>query len=254
MRFAWTAFLTTAVMATCLVAWRLLLPITDLAVFPLIVLALPVWFGHFLPLRQIRRVEAQIMLLPGSVLRRWMTGRLSSLMVASAMTLAIVPAMGFAVFRAGLAELLALAMITVVTSVLVLAWQRRLGRQLIAPFARHFGAVWGAWLAAIIGAVLLAWLNFNVIARPGYLVSSDMAGAIAAALREVPPRSPWLTTPLSAMTALDTALLWIVARFNDSAWAGSLYSLNAAVFAFAFARSVAAVTEFTLIINKETEP
>jgi len=236
-------------MAVPLALWRLALPLTGWAALALLPLGIAIWWGIYLPLRDRRRAELAVAILPGARLGRWLTGRFGAGLNATLGLLVALPVLGWLALGGQAPVIMAVAAVGLMAGILSTLTTRLLSTTLTDPYARLAGQRIGSVVAALAGLVPLVWINWAVIPIPNEITSASLADAVSAALAARPARDGWPAEVMGLFAALDTAKLWLAAQYRRTVWVGLVFSIDAALVSFVAARSSVAVLEFTRSIT-----
>ncbi|MTH76226.1 hypothetical protein [Paracoccus aestuariivivens] len=236
-----------------LAAWRLGFSYSDWAALALVALGVAIWLGVYRPRLSRRRAELEVVVIPGSALGHWFTGRMGAGLTAGASVLVGVPVLAWVALRSPPLVIAVLLALCVVAGLLSQWAIRVLGRSLTPPFARVMGHGIGSTVAALLALLPLVWLNWAVIAVPHEITSVGLSEAVAAQIAQLPPRAGWLREGLGLFAALDGAKLWLAAQHREALWVGLIFSVDAALVSFVVARSFVAVMEFGRLISGRDE-
>ncbi|MGA0613775.1 hypothetical protein [Paracoccus sp. KR1-242] len=228
-----------------LALWRLAFPLTEWAALALLPLAVAIWMGIYRPLRDRRRAELAVVILPGARLGRWLTGRMGARLNATLATLVSLPVLAWQALAAPAPVLGLLGAVCLLAGLLSMGVTGVLGRGLSPPYARLAGHRIACATAALMALAPLVWINWAVIPVHHDITSLGLSEAMAATLDALPGRESWPREVMGAFAALDAGKLWLAAQYRDAVWVGLLFSLDAALVVFVTARAMVAVQDFT---------
>ena len=227
-----------------LYAWRVLYPVTDIAVFGLAPLTAIVFLGTFHPAIGVHRAKMEAAIIPGTDVSKWLSGRLSTIAFSAVFTLIAVVVLAWQALTIAAAEAVTLLVLCFLASGFSFRAQSWLTSRLHPPFARSIGLGLGYAAAALVFVFILVWINYNYVTYPGYIRVSGLPETISRYIDELPVRRGPIAEVLSFFYAIDAIKIWFVANVGNSFWIRMLYCLDAALVAFVVAKSSTAITDF----------
>jgi hypothetical protein len=242
MRAAYSIGLAQAALFFPLAMWRWIYPDSDWAVFSLIIVFLMLYRGAFVPAAATYRARLGIELRSGSVLSRYLTGRLHASIGALAFSVLATPVLAWQALTASPVEAIGFLALGIVSGTFVLALHAKLGQHFTQWVARSASIAIGALIAAILFVPVLAWINWSYVPHPAGILSDSLPDAVLNSIDDLPQRRGWIAELLTLFYAFDGAKLWVTVRFGSSGWITGLYSLDAALIGFILARSSAILT------------
>ncbi|MDG1372592.1 MAG: hypothetical protein P8Q48_20570 [Paracoccaceae bacterium] len=238
-----------AVLATLLATfsfylWRISFTYSDWAILALIPLTVIIVTSIWPLTLDPWKARLDIALRNESTWKKWLTGRLRTILLSSVFTLGSVTLLAWQALRASTIEAALMLIIFFVSALSYSFGQRLLLRHFRQPFARAFATSLVTWCLAVpatIGIAVLFW-NFAVI--PGRMMDASFQEALQIGLLQLPPRDGWLSNILSVLFGYEAAKIWVVVQLRDYQVLGWIFSLDSALFSFILCRTSIIVAQF----------
>ena len=232
-------------LAVPLYLWRILYPSTDWAALFLAPLTLVLFFGFKKPLGAMLRVRFAAMILDDSRISRFMTGRITTVIHSCIFVAVTVPILAWQALSASDLIALFLVVLCLAASAMALGVRRWLQHHLHDPYSAWHGANLGALIAGMISFPILAWITWNYISFPDEFRTLGFWEAVQFGVAEqLPQRRGWIAEILALPFAIESAQLWLIAKYGTAVWVTVLYSLYLALVAFVVARASTALACF----------
>ncbi len=232
-------------LAVPLYLWRILYPSTDWAAVFLAALTVVLFGGCRKPLAAMLRVRFAAMLLEESWIYRRMTGGIWASIRSCVFVAITVPILAWQALSASDPIGLLLVTLCLAASGTALGARVWLQRHLHEPYRVWHGANLGAVIAGMIFLPILAWTIWNHVPIPGEFRTLGFWEAVQFGVAEgLPQRRGWIAEILAVPFAVESAQLWLVAKYGTSVWVTVLYSLYLALVAFVVARASTALACF----------
>lgn len=219
--------------------WRVLHPVTDMAVIALLPLSALIFTGSFWDSAAVYRACMRAAVQVDSPLAWLMTGRLRALLGAAVFTLVAVPLLAWHAISSTYAELLLLACLFFVASLLFACSENKLLDHLTPPFARTTALSGAMLIAAVFFVPVLAWSNWNFMPQPSAIRTASFEEALQLGFSQLPERRGWVAELLAPFYALEYGKLWFVVQAESPKWFSIWYSVDAALICLVAARASA---------------
>jgi|AntAceMinimDraft_12_1070368.scaffolds.fasta_scaffold04247_4 hypothetical protein len=239
-----TAFAAAALTGFSLYIWREGYIYTDLAILALVPLALVIWAGCWPLALQPCRARLRIVLRNESPLGRVLTGRLRAFVLSGIFTFVAVTLLAWQAWTVSLTEVLVLSAAFFLSAVLFSVGQNVLSAHFHQPFANSIATSVVTWLVAVPFTLIIAWTTWAWAKMPGEMLNANIYGAVLSGVSELPDRGGWIAAILSVPSGYEAAKLWAVVQLRDYPIIGTLFSLDAALFAFVLCRSAIVIAQF----------
>lgn len=238
-----------ALLAVPLYLWRVLYPSTDWAALFLAPVALVLFLGVKKPLEAMLRARLAAMVLPNSRISRFVTGRIRAIIHSCVFVAVTVPILAWQALSASDLIALLLVVLCLAASTTALGVRRWLKHHLHHPYCAWLGANLGALIAGMVFIPILAWTTWNYVAFPGEFRTLGLWQAVQFGVADqLPQRRGWIAEILAVPFAIESAQLWLIARYGAALWVTVLYSLYLALVAFVVARASTAVACFAEVV------
>ena len=232
-------------LAVPLYLWRVLYPSADWAALFLAPLTLVLFFGVKKPLEAMLRARLAAMVLPDSRISRFVTGRIRAVIHSCVFVAVTVPILAWQALSASDLIALLLVVLCLAASTTALSVRRWLQRHLRHPYCAWNCANVGALIAGMVFIPILAWITWNYVAFPGEFRTLGFWQAVQFGVADqLPQRRGWIAEILALPFTIESAQLWLIARYGAALWVTVLYSLYLALVAFVVARASTAVACF----------
>lgn len=236
-------------LAVPLYLWRVLYPSTDWAALFLAPVTLVLFLGVKKPLEDMLRARLAAMILPDSRLSRFLTGRIRAVIHSCVFVAVTVPILAWQALSASDLIALVLVVLCLAASAMALGVRRWLQRHLHHPYCAWNGANVGALIAGVVFFPILAWITWNYVAFPGEFRTLGFWQAVQFGIADqLPQRRGWIAEILALPFAIESAQLWLIARYGTAFWVTVLYSLYLALVVFVVARTSTAVACFAEVV------
>ena len=226
--------------------WRVLYPSTDWAAVFLAALTVVLFWGCKKPLAAMLRKRFAAMILEKSRMYEVVTGGIRAVIHSIVFVGVTVPILAWQALSASDSIGLLLVVLCLTASAMALGVRRWLQRNLHDQYCVWHGANLGAAIAGTIFLPILAWTIWNHVPIPGEFRILGFWEAMQFGVAEgLPQRRGWIAEILALPFAVESAQLWLIARYGTSVWVTVLYSLYLALVAFVVARASTALACFT---------
>ncbi len=224
--------------------WRELYPLTEWSVLVLLPLGAMLFWTMQQNAVALYRAKLNVALRAGSPLSNFLTGRLSSGLLAFGFIAVAMPVLSWQALSSAPVENIGIVVLCLFSGALSLTCQAWLSRHLHSPFRRTSGMTIGAVVAAVVFVPILAWINWSYVEYPGEIRDLGLVEAMQVAINELPTRRDWITELLAVFYAAEAAKMWLVLEYKSSIWAIVLFCLDKALVAFIVAKTFVVLTEF----------
>ena len=236
---------TAMLFAIPLYLWRVLYASTDWAALFLVAMTYALYLGFKKSLAAMVRARFSAMILDDSWISRFMTGRIKVVIHCSVFVAVTVPILAWQALSASDLIALLLVVLCLAATITALGVRRWLQRHLHEPYCVWYGANLGALIAGMVFTPMLAWITWNYVAFPGEFRTLGFWQAVQYGVADqLPPRRGWIAEILALPFAMESAQLWLIARYGTALWVTGLYSLYLALVAFVVARASTALACF----------
>lgn len=210
-----------------LTLWRLAFFSTDLAYLALLPLLLMIAIGTYRNAVNRRRALLSVTLKSSSSLQRFARGRVFSAVTATSVAIFCTATLGYKSLFAGLAEVLAVIIITSASASCYVLGLRWFERDITAPSLSWFSAKFAFFMTCAASFIPYILIEIVFVTRSG-AIDADFSEAISESLARLPTRNSMLDEVVSIITFLDTVRLWLIAMFDNAAiWI--IYGIYAAL-------------------------
>ena len=225
-------------LAVPLYLWRILYTSTDWAALFLAPLTLVLFLGFRRPLAAMLRVRFAAMILDESRISRFVTGRIRAVIHSCFFVVVTVPILVWQALSASDLIALLLVVLCLAASTMALGVRRWLQHHLHASYSAWHGANLGALIAGMIFLPILAWITWNYVPIPGEFRTLGFWEAVQYGVAgQLPQRRGLIAEILALPFAVESAQLWLIAKYGTAVWVTVLYSLYLALVAFVVARA-----------------
>ena len=232
-------------LAVPLYFWRIFYPSTDWAALFLAPMTVVLFFGFRKPLAAMLRARFAAMILDDSRISRFMTGRITAVIHSCIFVAVTVPILAWQALSASDLIAFFLVVLCLTASAMALGVRRWLQRHLHDPYSAWHGANLGALIAGMIFIPILAWITWNYVAFPGEFRTLGFWQSVQFGVADqLQQRRGWIAEILALPFAIESAQLWLIARYGTAVWVTVLYSLYLALVAFVVARASTALACF----------
>ena len=229
-------------LATPLYLWRILYPSTDWAALFLAPLMLVLFFGFKKPLAAMLQAKVSAMIRDESPIFEFLTGRIRAVVHSCVFVAVTVPILAWQALSASNLIALVLIVLCVAASGMAIGVRRWLQHHLNDPFCAWHGANLGALIAGMIFLPILAWFTWSYVSFPGEFRTLEFWEAVQfGVVDQLPQRRGAIAEILALPFAIESAQLWLIAKYGTSVLVTVLYSLYLALVAFVVARTSAAL-------------
>ena len=226
--------------------WRISYQNTDWAALFLAPLAFMLFLGFWRPLAAMLQARLAAMILSGSGISKYMTGRMRAIIHSCVFVTVSVLILAWQALSASNLIALFLVVLCLSASSVALGVRPWLQHHLHDPFSTWYGATLGAFIAGMIFVPLLAWVTWNYVPFPGEFRTFGFWEAVQFGVADqLPQRRGWISEILALPFAIESAQLWLIVRYGTAVWVTVLYSLYLALVAFAVARASTALACFS---------
>ena len=236
---------TGVLLAVPLYLWRILYPSTDWAAVFLAALTVVLYWGCRKPLAAMLRIRFAAMILEESRIYGVVTGGIRAVIHSCVFVGFTVPILAWQALSASDPIGVLLLVLCLAASATALGARRWLQRHLHDPYCVWHGANLGAVIAGTIFLPILAWTIWNHVPIPGEFRILGFWEAMQFGVADgLPQRRGWIAEILALPFAVESAQLWLIAKYGTSVWVTVLYSLYLALVAFVVARASTALACF----------
>ena len=222
--------------------WRIFYPNTDWAALFLVPLALMLFLGFGKPLAAMLQARLAAMILSGSWISKFMTGRIWAVIHSCVFLAVTVLILAWQALSASNLIAFLLVVLCLAASGMALGVRSWLEHHLHDPFSTWHGTSLGAFIAGMIFIPILAWITWNYVPFPGEFRTLGFWEAVQFGVADqLPRRRGWIAEILALPFAIESAQLWLIAKDGTVVWVTVLYSLYLALVALTVARASTAL-------------
>jgi hypothetical protein len=233
----------TLLVAVSLFLWGRAVEFGDWSILSLFPLAIFIFLGSSAITLPPLKAKLGLALRDASILRRILTGKLRTILTATAFTGVSVLILAWQTLEASLHESVAMLLVLLLSGFIFFQIERLFLRDFKQPFARSYAASAATWAVALPFLFVLAYTAMSK-ERPGELLNASLAEAIRIGVDDVPLPDGWLSTFLAFPYAYEDVKLWAVVQASDYPVVAYLFSLDAALFSFVLARTGVVLTQY----------
>ena len=226
--------------------WRISYPLTDWAVIFLAVLAPMLFAGLYSRRKDLLWARHKAAVREESWVSAFMRGKIRAAIDSLVFVVIAVPILAWQALSTADPIAIVLVLLCMVASSMALGMRCWLQRHFRGPFAASWSFALGAGAAAIMFVPILAWINWKYVVFPCEFLSLGFLEAVQFGVAEqLPPRRGWIAEILALPFAMDSAQLWLTAKYGSTmAWVPAVYSVYLALVAFVVARASTALAAF----------
>jgi hypothetical protein len=227
-----------------LIAWKYFYKFSDWAALSLIPLVVMLFCASYSLSIRVFVARLQCILIPGSPLSTYLTGRIGAIFSATIFVMILMPLLAWQSLTITSVEWLMLLALSVLASIVFLLIKLFARKHLREPSDSAAALVMGSWGLTLIALPILTWLNWNYTDYPGEIRTQGVVEAASMAIDKLPARRGFFAEILAPLYAVDALKLWLAVRLNPSTWVPALYSIDAALVSFVFIRASMSLTWF----------
>lgn len=231
-------FLATACLFLPLLLWKRFYQLSDWAALALLPLLLMLFHASWSLAVRVYLARLQSILIPGSSLSTYLTGRIGAALTATGFVLIAMPLLAWQSLTMTVWELQALLALTLLASCCFLLAKSITVNHFHKPFDSNIVIVVGTWILTVTALPFLAWINWSLVTYPGEIRTQGFVQMVSTSINEqLPARRGFIAELLAPLYAIEAGKLWLVTRLESSRWVAVLFSFDAALISFIFVRA-----------------